>query len=186
MRLAAGHPVEDRRSVLQYPNEPDELAQACETLESDHASRVCITRASKGAALWDNGELITPLRGSSSGIPSARATFMAGLMIGLTRGGDVESPEDACRVGAFVASHDEQYRCCRRRLFVRSSDPRSGSGGEGRRKGERLVRGATACGEMGTPQPHQACALLLAIFRKLTATCIRGCCSTGPYLVVRF
>ncbi len=33
----------------------------------------------------------------------------------------------------------------------------------------KLLRSATACGEMGTPQPHQACAWLLAIFRKLTA-----------------
>jgi hypothetical protein len=33
-----------------------------------------------------------------------------------------------------------------------------------------LVRSAAACGEMGTPQPHQACAWLRAIFRELTAT----------------
>ena len=34
----------------------------------------------------------------------------------------------------------------------------------------KLVRSTAACGEMGTPQPHQACAWLLAIFRKLAAT----------------
>jgi hypothetical protein len=34
----------------------------------------------------------------------------------------------------------------------------------------KLVRSAAACGEMGTPQPHQASAWLLAIVRKLTAT----------------
>ena len=33
-----------------------------------------------------------------------------------------------------------------------------------------LIRSTAACGEMGTPQPHQACAWLLAIFRKLAAT----------------
>jgi sugar/nucleoside kinase (ribokinase family) len=32
---------------------------------------------------------------------------MAGLMIGLTRGADAEKVlENACRVGAFVATHD--------------------------------------------------------------------------------
>ena len=34
----------------------------------------------------------------------------------------------------------------------------------------KLVGSTAACGEMGTPQPHQACAWLLAIFRKLAAT----------------
>ena len=34
----------------------------------------------------------------------------------------------------------------------------------------KLARSTAACGEMGTPQPHQVCARLLAIFRKLTAT----------------
>src|SRR6478672_3675667 len=78
----------------------------------------------------------------------------------------------------------EQYRCCRRRLFVRSSDPRSGSGGEGRRKGERLVRGATACGEMGTPQPHQSLRFAPCDLSKIDRNvAYAGCCSTGSYLV---
>ena len=34
----------------------------------------------------------------------------------------------------------------------------------------KLVRSTAACGEMGSPQPHQAYAWLLAIFRKLAAT----------------
>ena len=34
----------------------------------------------------------------------------------------------------------------------------------------KLVGSTAACGETGTPQPHQACAWLLAIFRKLAAT----------------
>ena len=34
-------------------------------------------------------------------------SFMAGLMVGLTRGTDTQKAlENACRVGAFVASHD--------------------------------------------------------------------------------
>ena len=34
-------------------------------------------------------------------------SFMAGLMVGLTRGTDTQKAlEDACHVGAFVASHD--------------------------------------------------------------------------------
>ena len=31
----------------------------------------------------------------------------------------------------------------------------------------KLARSIAACGEMGTPQPHQVCAWLLAIFRKI-------------------
>lgn len=92
------------------PNEPDELAQACETLgKATNTSRVCITRASKGAALWENGELICvgAPRVVVKDTVGAGDSFMAGLMIGLTRGGDVRKAlEDACRVGAFVASHD--------------------------------------------------------------------------------
>ena len=70
------------------PNEPDELAQACETLgKATNTSRVCITRASKGAALWDNGELIcvSAPRVVVKDTVGAGDSFMAGLMIGLTR-----------------------------------------------------------------------------------------------------
>jgi hypothetical protein len=42
----------------------------------------------------------------------------------------------------------------------------------------KLVRGATACGEMGTPQPHQACAWLLAIFLKIDSNVAYACFST--------
>ncbi len=77
--------------------------------EKTNTPRICVTRAENGAALWDNGNLIT--------VPAPKVvvkdtvgagdSFMAGLMIGLTRGDDPQKLlENACRVGAYVASHN--------------------------------------------------------------------------------
>lgn len=91
------------------PGSEDALAQACATLaEATDASRVCVTRGPQGAALWDRGTLTS--------VPAphvvvrdtvgAGDAFMAGLMVGLTRGTDTRKVlETACRLGAFVASH---------------------------------------------------------------------------------
>ncbi len=78
------------------------LAQATDT------PRICVTRAENGAALWDNGTLVTAPAPNVvvRDTVGAGDSFMAGLMIGLTRGDDPQKLlENACRVGAYVASH---------------------------------------------------------------------------------
>jgi fructokinase len=60
-----------------------------------------------GAALWDRGSLVT---GQAPKVVvkdtvGAGDSFMAALMVGLTRGTDPQTVLDtACRLGAFVAS----------------------------------------------------------------------------------
>jgi fructokinase len=68
-----------------------------------------VTRAEEGAALWDNGELTTAPapRIEVKDTVGAGDAFMAGLMVGLTKGTDTRKVlEDAARLGAFVASHN--------------------------------------------------------------------------------
>ncbi|PYL97288.1 MAG: hypothetical protein DME27_07935 [Verrucomicrobia bacterium] len=70
--------------------------------------RVCVTRAEEGAALWDRGELTTAPAPhvEVKDTVGAGDAFMAGLMVGLTRGMDHRRVlENACRLGAYVASH---------------------------------------------------------------------------------
>ena len=85
------------------------IAAACETLASaSGVRRVCVTRAEKGAALWDDGTVVTAVapRVEVRDTVGAGDAFMAGLMKGLTRGHDPQRVlENACRVGAYVASH---------------------------------------------------------------------------------
>ena len=68
-----------------------------------------MTRAAEGAALWENGNLLCA-RAPQVAVQDtvgAGDSFMAGLMVGLTRGTSTQKVlENACRVGAFVASHD--------------------------------------------------------------------------------
>jgi fructokinase len=97
-------------AAAKTPHGPEETAQACAILaEATQASRICVTLGEEGAALWDRGTLVT------AGAPDvvvkdtvgAGDAFMAGLMVGLTRGTEPQKVlEDACRLGAFVASHD--------------------------------------------------------------------------------
>jgi fructokinase len=85
------------------------IALACATLaEATNTSCICVTLAEKGAALWENGKLVTApaphvvVRDTVG----AGDAFMAGLMVGLTRGSDPHVVlENACRLGAYVASH---------------------------------------------------------------------------------
>jgi fructokinase len=95
------------------PNSPanaDAVAEACATLsEATKAPRICVTMAAAGAALWDRGTLITAPAPKVvvKDTVGAGDSFMAGLMIGLTRGTDSQTVlETACRIGAVVASHD--------------------------------------------------------------------------------
>jgi fructokinase len=72
-------------------------------------SRICVTRAAEGAALWENGNLLSAQapQVTVKDTVGAGDSFMAGLMVGLTRGIDTQKVlENACRVGAFVAPHN--------------------------------------------------------------------------------
>ena len=65
--------------------------------------------AAAGAALWDRGNLVSAPAPKVvvKDTVGAGDAFMAGLMVGLTRGADTQTVlETACRLGAIVASHD--------------------------------------------------------------------------------
>jgi fructokinase len=97
-------------ATLNTPRSPDALAEACAALaKATNTSRICVTRAAEGAALWESGNLLsaTAPKVAVKDTVGAGDSFMAGLMVGLTRGTDTQKVlETACRVGAFVASHD--------------------------------------------------------------------------------
>ena len=88
---------------------PDEIAQACATIaDATKVSRICVTLAEEGAALWDRGNLVTAPAPTVTVKDTVGAgdAFMAGLMVGLTSGMDTRKVlENASRLGAFVASH---------------------------------------------------------------------------------
>lgn len=91
------------------PSKPEAVAEACAIIaEASHCSRICVTLAEEGAALWDRGTLVTAPAPKVvvKDTVGAGDAFMAGLMVGLTRGSDTRKIlENACRLGAFVASH---------------------------------------------------------------------------------
>jgi len=91
------------------PRTADEVAQACAVIaEATNVSRICVTLAEEGGALWDRGTLVTAPapKVNVKDTVGAGDAFMAGLMVGLTRGNDTKKVlENACRLGAFVASH---------------------------------------------------------------------------------
>ena len=86
------------------------IANACAIIaEATNASRVCVTLAEEGAALWERGKLVTAPAPKVvvKDTVGAGDAFMAGLMVGLTRGTETRKVlENACRLGAFVASQD--------------------------------------------------------------------------------
>jgi fructokinase len=91
------------------PQGAEEVRAACTSVaEATNASRICVTLAEKGAALWNGRELVTAPAPhiSVKDTVGAGDAFMAGLMFGLIHGGDARKVlENACRLGAFVASH---------------------------------------------------------------------------------
>lgn len=95
--------------VPDTPRSLDAIAAACATIaEATNASHICVTMAEEGAAMWDRGNLITAPapRITVKDTVGAGDAFMAGLMVGLTRGNETKKVlENACRLGAFVASH---------------------------------------------------------------------------------
>jgi len=92
------------------PRDAAAIAGACAIIaEATNASRICVTLAEEGAALWEPGKLVTAPapRVVVKDTVGAGDAFMAGLMVGLTRGTDTRKVlENACRLGAFVASHN--------------------------------------------------------------------------------
>jgi fructokinase len=91
------------------PQSAEAVAAACAAMAAaTKAARICVTRAAEGAALWDRGTLVcapAPKVVVKDTVGAGDA-FMAGLMVGLTRGTDTHKVlETACRLGAFVASH---------------------------------------------------------------------------------
>ncbi len=92
------------------PRDIDAISQACQTVaEATGAHCLCVTRGIDGAALWEDGKLTcapAPHVEVKDTVGAGDA-FMAGLMVGRTRGGDTRAMlERACRLGAFVASHN--------------------------------------------------------------------------------
>jgi len=86
------------------------LADACAVLaRAADTSRICVTRGAQGAALWDQGDMVSvpAPHAEVKDTVGAGDAFMAGLVVGLTRGGDTRKAlERACRLGAYVASHN--------------------------------------------------------------------------------
>jgi len=89
---------------------PGAVGEACKVLsEATNVSRICVTMGGAGAALWDRGTLVKAAAPKIvvKDTVGAGDAFMAGLMVGLTRGTDNQKVlETACRLGAVVASHD--------------------------------------------------------------------------------
>jgi fructokinase len=92
------------------PRDAAAISSACAIVsEATNASRICVTLAEEGAALWERGKLVTASAPKIvvKDTVGAGDAFMAGLMVGLTRGTDTHKVlENACRLGAYVASHD--------------------------------------------------------------------------------
>jgi fructokinase len=95
------------------PNPPANtgaLMDACAALSrATNTPRICVTMAAAGAALWDRGNLVLAPAPKVivKDTVGAGDAFMAGLMLGLTRGADTQTVlQTACRLGAIVASHD--------------------------------------------------------------------------------
>lgn len=92
------------------PSTLEAIADACAVLaRATGTERLCVTRGALGAVWWERGAVVS--------VPAPRAAvrdtigagdaFMAGLMLGLTRGVDARTVlEHACRLGAYVASQD--------------------------------------------------------------------------------
>ena len=95
--------------VPDTPRSLDAIAAACATIaEATKASHICVTMAEEGAAMWDRGNLVTAPAPKIvvKDTVGAGDAFMAGLMVGLTRGNETRKVlENACSLGAFVASH---------------------------------------------------------------------------------
>ena len=91
------------------PARVDEVAAACAVVAAALAVPcICVTLGANGAALWVRGKVIhapAPPTAVKDTVGAGDA-FMAGLMVGLTYGGDHQGVlNTACELGAYVASH---------------------------------------------------------------------------------
>jgi fructokinase len=102
--------LETGEATPNPPGNPEAVAKACAILsEATKTPRICVTMGAAGAALWDRGQLATALAPKVvvKDTVGAGDAFMAGLIVGLTRGAGTQIVLDtACRLGAIVASHD--------------------------------------------------------------------------------
>jgi fructokinase len=99
------------KGMADTPQDEEAITEACSILaEVTNASRICVTRAEKGAALWERGKTLITAPAPHVVVKDtvgAGDAFMAGLIVGLTRGTDTRIVlENACQLGAFVASHN--------------------------------------------------------------------------------
>lgn len=103
------HWIQTGEEAPDTPRDDAAIARDCEILaDATSVRRICVTRAEQGAALWDNRKLTTAAAPHVEVRDTVGAgdAFMAGLMVGLTRGTNTYKVlEDACRLGAYVASH---------------------------------------------------------------------------------
>ena len=92
------------------PGNAEAVAAACAALaKATNTPRICVTMAAAGAALWDQGKLVSAPAPKVvvKDTVGAGDAFMAGLMLGLTRAVDTQTVvQTACGLGAIVASHD--------------------------------------------------------------------------------
>lgn len=106
-RLAAW--IQTGEAAPNTPRDEEGIRRACETLaNATGVGRICVTRAEEGAAFWNHGELTTAPAPHVEVRDTVGAgdAFMAGLMVGCARGTEPRKVlENACRLGAFVASH---------------------------------------------------------------------------------
>jgi fructokinase len=90
--------------------DPAVVSEACAALaKATNTERICVTMGAAGAALWDRGALVVAPapQVTVKDTVGAGDAFMAGLMVGLSRGADTQTVlETACGLGAFVASHN--------------------------------------------------------------------------------
>jgi fructokinase len=94
----------------ETPRDAASISHACAIIaEATNAARICVTLAEEGAALWEQGKLVTAPAPKVvvRDTVGAGDAFMAGLMVGLVRGNETRKIlENACRLGAYVASHN--------------------------------------------------------------------------------
>ena len=102
--------VQTGEATHNTPRDEEGIAEACETLaNATGVGRICVTRAEEGAAFWDHGMLTTAPAPhvEVKDTVGAGDAFMAGLMVGCARGSETRKVlENACRLGAYVASHN--------------------------------------------------------------------------------
>jgi fructokinase len=107
-RLAAW--LQTGSMTASTPRDAQSLSDACARVAGETATkRICVTRGPDGAALWENGQItcVPAPHVEVRDTVGAGDAFMAGLMRGLTSDLEIHRVlESACRLGAFVASHN--------------------------------------------------------------------------------